>query len=207
MSRGTNCASRVRRFRHVSGCSPCLLANFGQCSRLPLNASVLSGAHNGVQWMLRDSSAPCQGSLCSCARWLGRSFFLLESCFCLTVFTDEDSEIKFKPCTGASLHQRRRLNRNFIFFKKIMGGCSPSSLRRKVLMEVLTDAISAYLVANAGRAFVSSSSCCHGPAGLTEPDPCQQLISDASLMAFKRRRKTKGKGMVGWDVEEDDGMF
>ena len=54
--------------------------------------------------------APCPGSLCSCARWLGLSFLLSESCFCLAVATDAGSEMLFKPCIGASLHQRRLLS-------------------------------------------------------------------------------------------------
>ena len=79
-----------------SGCSPFPLANLGQCSR--------------------DSSAPCQDLW-----WLGQSFFLLESCFCLTVATDEGSEMRLvqvqavhrrlAPSTSSAASQ-------FHFFKK-----------------------------------------------------------------------------------------
>ena len=31
--------------------------------------------------------------------------------------------------------------------------------------------------------------CCHEPAGLTDPDPLEQLISDTSLMAFTRKKE------------------
>ena len=58
---------------------------------------------HGFQYMLRDALAPC-------ARWLGRSFLLLESCFCVAV--DVGSKMKFQPYTSASFHQRRRLSRN-----------------------------------------------------------------------------------------------
>ena len=49
MARGSKCASPVRGAGMFSGCSPFLLANLGQCSRLPLTASVRAGAHNGLQ--------------------------------------------------------------------------------------------------------------------------------------------------------------
>ena len=60
-----------------------------------------------------------------------------------------------------------------------------------MLVEDPTSAVSGCLVANAG---CSPSACCHGPAGLTDPDPGQLLISDASLMAG---RLTEGSEPFG----------
>ena len=45
--------------------------------------------------------------------------------------------------------------------------------------------------------------CCHGPAGPMGPDPCQQLLSAASLTAFKKKtgmrgRMTEGSEPVAW---------
>ena len=62
-----------------------------------------------------------------------------------------------------------------------------------VLKEAQTDAVSAYPVSNAAVPSFQHLSrrpwCCHGPVGLTDPDPCQQLISDASLMAFTSKKE------------------
>ena len=63
-------------------------------------------------------------------------------------------------------------------------------------MKALTDATSAYPVSNAGRAFISTNVpqvlVLPWASGLTGPEPCQQLVSDTSLMAFKKHRKRNG---------------
>ena len=65
---------------------------------------------------------------------------------------------------------------------------------------------SLHTLSNAGRPSFQQmfprSWCCHGPARLTDLDPCQQLISDASLTAFKKRERNGG--LRGW---QDDGGF
>ena len=69
-----------------------------------------------------------------------------------------------------------------------------------MLFEALTDAISAYLVSNAGRTSISTTvpqvSGCYGSVGLTDLDLCQ----NSSLLPrswLPQEKKEKGMGGVG----------
>ena len=129
--------------------------------------------------------------------------------------------MKFKPCTGASFHHRRRLSRHsklsdfclcttaFLLHYGLVlelmhwhRCCSPSSLQQKMLLEVLTDAISAYLVSKAGRTFISTTV----PqvlgllwiSGTFGSGSLPKLISVASLMALTRKKGIGMGSLGGW---------
>ena len=79
--------------------------------------------------------------------------------------------------------------------------CSPSSLQEKVLFEALTDAISAYLVSNADRTFISTTV----PqvlgllwiSGTDGSGSLPKLISVASLVAFTGKKEKEWEGGGG----------
>ena len=89
--------------------------------------------------------------------------------------------------------------------------CSPSSLQQKALFEALTDAISAHLVSNAGRTFISTTvPLVLGLLRISGTDgsgSLPKLISVTSLMAFTKKKKGKGMERGFWEVGEDDGGF
>ena len=98
-SASARCSHVFWLFTVSSGVAPQCECTSRHPQRSSMNATCLTGALPP-----RISVLLCQ------VAWT--SFVHLDSCSFLAVAVDEGSGMKFKPCTGASFHHRRRRGRH-----------------------------------------------------------------------------------------------